>query len=177
MADEKEVFLNLEKQANDIISDLTLLKTETSHYSNSAKSLDDSVKMIETLITALEKHAEELTNVSRSIREGGLERLQKNLDELTTATKDTNLSIKDYLEKNESSLTKLITEFTNTNTSISDLNEKTDTGLNKLTIENDRTNTSINHLDQKLKQHSNRFDLLFVSVIIIAILQVISLFN
>jgi len=149
LADEKDVFLNLEKQATDIINELNQLKTETDHYSNSAKSLDDAIKMIEKLTSALEKNTGELSNLCKSIREGGFQSLEKNLDKLSNAT-------------------------TNTNTSVNDFLQKTDINLDKLTSENTKTNSSINHLDQKIQVHSGKLNLLTGFVIIITILQLVS---
>jgi len=111
MADEKEVFLNLEKQATDIIDELNLLRIETDHYSSSSKSLDESVKMIEKLTTSLENNAVELSNLAKLIREVEFESLKTNLDTLSNDATNINSTVNNFLPKTDQKLQEHSTRF------------------------------------------------------------------
>ena len=111
MADEKEVFLNLEKQATDIIDELNLLRIETDHYSSSSKSLDESVKMIEKLTTSLENNAVELSNLAKLIREVEFESLKTNLDTLSNDATNINSTVNNFLPKADQKLQEHSTRF------------------------------------------------------------------
>lgn len=89
-----ERFLQLEQAASDIVDELTQLKEEAMHYSESARSLDEVVQTIRRLSDGLGTASSELSSLSRSIREEGfstivdsLERIHSSLDRRYNTTK------------------------------------------------------------------------------------------
>jgi len=87
MTIDNEYFLELEKNASEIVGELDKLRDEASKYSNSSKALAESVEMIGKLTEGLGKASDELSSLSQSIREQGFSVLTNSLEEIKSESK------------------------------------------------------------------------------------------
>ena len=82
MTTDNEYFLELEKNASEIVEELNKLRDEASKYSNSSKALVESVDMIGKLTEGLGKASAELSTLAECIREQGFSALTNSLEEI-----------------------------------------------------------------------------------------------